>query len=96
MPHHGGAKKVKPAQQRPHRLSGSSTVSPQPRQRGGSTASTTARPIRSNRLDAQPAKLAGACIDTHHQVTTAFVNERLRCGMASCQVFYTRGWMALE
>jgi NADH dehydrogenase [ubiquinone] 1 alpha subcomplex assembly factor 5 len=67
-----------PPQHRPHRLSASPTISPQARQRGGSTASTTARPIRSKRLEAQPAKLADACIDTHHQVADPFVNGRLR------------------
>ena len=63
--HQGGAKNVMPLQQRPHRASGSPTVSPQARQRGGSTPSTTARPIRRSRLVAQSAKLADACIRQH-------------------------------
>jgi len=67
-----------PDQHRPHSPSGSPTISPQPRQRGGSTPSITARPIRSKRLEARLAKLADACIDTHHQVARAFVNGRLQ------------------
>jgi hypothetical protein len=36
------------AQHDPQSASGSPTVAPHPRQRGGSTPSTTARPIRRN------------------------------------------------
>src|SRR5579883_1573644 len=46
--HHGGAKKSIAAQHVPHSASGSRTMAPQARQRGGRTASTTARPIRRN------------------------------------------------
>jgi hypothetical protein len=72
--HHGGAKKVIARQHRPHRASGSPIVSPHARQRGGNTPSTTALPIRRKRLEAQLARVADACIDTHHQVAGAFVN----------------------
>ena len=44
--HHGAAKNVIAFQQVAHSASGSSTVALQARQRGGSTPSTTARPIR--------------------------------------------------
>jgi NADH dehydrogenase [ubiquinone] 1 alpha subcomplex assembly factor 5 len=44
--HQGGPKKVMPSQQRAHRVCGSPTIVPQPRQRGGNTTSTTARPRR--------------------------------------------------
>ena len=49
-------------------------VSPQARQRGGNTPSTMARPIRRKWLEAQLARVADACIDTHHQVVGTFVN----------------------
>jgi hypothetical protein len=70
--HHGGAKKVIAAQQRPHSASISSTVVPQARQRGGSTPSTTARPKRRNR----PGTLAASCIATHHRAAISRVNTQ--------------------
>jgi hypothetical protein len=76
--HHGGAKNVIPRQHRPHRASGSPIVSPHARQRGGNTPSTTALPIRRKRLEAQLARVAAACIDTHHQVASASVNPDLQ------------------
>jgi NADH dehydrogenase [ubiquinone] 1 alpha subcomplex assembly factor 5 len=88
-----------PAQHRPHKLSGSPTISPQARQRGGNTPSTTARPIRNTRLDAQPTRLADACIETHHQRAAGFVNRDLQgfTGMARSEelpilLFDRRAW----
>jgi hypothetical protein len=61
--HHGGAKKVIAAEHLGHRASGSPTVAPQARQRGGNTPSTTARVSRRNRVG----RVAASCIAAHHQ-----------------------------
>jgi hypothetical protein len=56
-------------------------VSPQDRQHGGSTPSTTARPICRNRLAVLAVKVADACIAAHHLAAGAFVNPQpARCG----------------
>ena len=92
--HHGGVKKVIPPQHFPHRASGSSTVSPQARQRGGSRMSTNPRPIRRNWVN-----VAAAVIGTHHQSVFAFVNPHPQKGPGwppessnSTTLFDRRAW----
>jgi hypothetical protein len=62
-----------PAQQAPHSVSGSSTIAPQARQRGGSTPSTTARPIRRS----WTGKVVESCIALDHPLWSSPVNRRL-------------------
>jgi hypothetical protein len=63
-----------PPQHRPHNASGWSTISPQERQRGGSTPSTSARPIRRNPADVLVVKVAEFGMTPHHRAAGAFVN----------------------
>jgi hypothetical protein len=70
---------VIPPQHRPHSASGSSTISPQERQRGGSTPSTTARPIRRNRSAILLVGVADVSIRTHHRAIGAFVKPHRGC-----------------
>src|SRR5215470_9098184 len=76
--HHGGTKKVIPLQHRLHSASGCPTISPQERQRGGKTPSTSTRPIRRNRSVVLAVKVAEASIRTHHQSVGAFVNPHTK------------------
>jgi hypothetical protein len=62
-------------QQRPHSASGSPTVSPQARQRGGSTASTTARPMRRSWAGRTAGIRIDAIIDTPDQRRRGFVDR---------------------
>ena len=98
--HQGGAKNVIPPQHRPHSASGSSTISPQARQRGGSTASTSPRPIRRSCVNVLAGRVAAAVIDTHDQAgggasTRSRRIERSRClpqGGSPIALFDRRAW----
>ena len=61
-----------PAQHAPHSASISSTVTPQFRQRGGSTPSTTARPSRRKAAG----RVAASCIAAHHRIAAPRVKPQ--------------------